>query len=451
MFCAAGAYDITPWSYTESEYQFWTNSNIPDYDSAILKQFYEFRYLISIPIHMPNAIHTFWNSFSRALNNNKKTLDGKRRILSIIADDFTYNKLEENLGVSHHTISEAQKYAKSYGHGALPLVKPIIHRAKLTKEQLNQFELFFADKANVNMSSYRTEISTGLPILYLQNHKKALWEKFHEKYLNGMQCTSFMTHLQDYAIKLTVNPLGHAVHDPCISHCLRHTFGDCNLVHPEIYENCEKLFILFDEIKTNTPTNIHEILNEYQTKLVYFQAHHAQKTYFNAQLSTDLTQLSSDDALIIVDYKMKILCQKSRETKTEFFGKREWSLHSLIHAIKRWVKMGHDIELGKEIQEAIKDLAGTHVANIIPNHETNSKLRTIHRISNWHEWTWPDEREEAGYILARSLLRLGSWNKYTPKKIIKVTKDHIFKKPEPMLSEHIEPTKSWTIPIPHVQ
>lgn len=31
--------------------------------------------------------------------------------------------------------------------------------------------------------------------------------------------------------------------------------------------------------------------------------------------------------------------------------------------------MGHDIESGEEIQEAIKDLAGTHVANIIPNRE----------------------------------------------------------------------------------
>ncbi|CAG8564615.1 6728_t:CDS:2, partial [Scutellospora calospora] len=98
IFRAAGAYDITPWSYTESEYQFWTNSNTPDHDSAILKQFYKFGHLISIPIHMPNATHTFWNSFSHALNNNKKTLDRKRRILSIIADDFIYNELEENLG-----------------------------------------------------------------------------------------------------------------------------------------------------------------------------------------------------------------------------------------------------------------------------------------------------------------------------------------------------------------
>ncbi|CAG8650419.1 16012_t:CDS:2 [Gigaspora rosea] len=31
--------------------------------------------------------------------------------------------------------------------------------------------------------------------------------------------------------------------------------------------------------------------------------------------------------------------------------------------------MGHDIESGEEIQEAIKDLAGTHVANIMPNRE----------------------------------------------------------------------------------
>ncbi|CAG8783405.1 21777_t:CDS:2, partial [Gigaspora rosea] len=41
----------------------------------------------------------------------------------------------------------------------------------------------------------------------------------------------------------------------------------------------------------------------------------------------------------------------------------------LTHAIKRWVKMGHDIESGEEIQEAIKDLAGTHIANIMPNRE----------------------------------------------------------------------------------
>ncbi|CAG8678738.1 17368_t:CDS:2, partial [Gigaspora rosea] len=41
----------------------------------------------------------------------------------------------------------------------------------------------------------------------------------------------------------------------------------------------------------------------------------------------------------------------------------------ITHAIKWWVKIGHNIESGEEIQEAIKDLAGTHVANILPNRE----------------------------------------------------------------------------------
>ena len=75
----------------------------------------------------------------------------------------------------------------------------------------------------------------------------------------------------------------------------------------------------------------------------------------------------------------------------------------------------------------------------------------MHGISNWHEWAWPDEEEEAGYILARSLPRLGSWKKYTSEQITKITKDHIFKKPEPTLSRHTVPPKSWTMPTPHIQ
>ena len=38
--------------------------------------------------------------------------------------------------------------------------------------------------------------STGQPILYLQDHKKALWERFSEQYPNGMRRTSFMAKLQ---------------------------------------------------------------------------------------------------------------------------------------------------------------------------------------------------------------------------------------------------------------
>jgi hypothetical protein len=49
---------------------------------------------------MPNKTKIFWNSFRRALDDNKQNCDGKRRVLSIIADEFSYSELETNLNVS---------------------------------------------------------------------------------------------------------------------------------------------------------------------------------------------------------------------------------------------------------------------------------------------------------------------------------------------------------------
>jgi hypothetical protein len=46
-----------------------------------------------------NFTETFWSCFRQALKDNKKTKDGKRRILSIIANDFAYKELEHNLEV----------------------------------------------------------------------------------------------------------------------------------------------------------------------------------------------------------------------------------------------------------------------------------------------------------------------------------------------------------------
>ena len=73
----------------------------------------------------------------------------------------------------------------------------MFHRQRFKPEMLEQIESFLNDKEFVNMSSYKSDTSTGLPIVYLQDHKKALWERFHEQYPNGMKRTSFMTRLQE--------------------------------------------------------------------------------------------------------------------------------------------------------------------------------------------------------------------------------------------------------------
>ncbi|CAG8728279.1 4204_t:CDS:1, partial [Dentiscutata heterogama] len=39
----------------------------------------------------------------------------------------------------------------------------------------------------------------------------------------------------------------------------------------------------------------------------------------------------------------------------------------ITHAIKRYVKFGHDIDSGENIERVIKNIAGMHIAYLEPN------------------------------------------------------------------------------------
>jgi len=45
------------------------------------------------------------------------------------------------------------------------------------------------------MSSYYVDQKTNLPLLYLKDNKKALWQKFEATYPDGIKRTSFMARL----------------------------------------------------------------------------------------------------------------------------------------------------------------------------------------------------------------------------------------------------------------
>ncbi|RIB07732.1 hypothetical protein C2G38_2213512 [Gigaspora rosea] len=135
-------------------------------------------FLNTTPAYIRNNSQIFWLCFNRALEDNKKNYDEKQRMLSIIADQFTYTELEQKLRVGRHTISEARKYGRINGYRATPLQKPEISHVKLTPKMVVQFDEFFFDKANVNPSSYKTEPSSGLPVLYLHDTKKSLEKVF---------------------------------------------------------------------------------------------------------------------------------------------------------------------------------------------------------------------------------------------------------------------------------
>ncbi len=124
MLRAAGCTDVTPWSHEKSEVififiiylsykfyytktekfffqlQLWSRSSNANTDKTTLESLYKLGFLVSTPLHSSDTILKFWSCFDQALADNKKTHDGKRRVLSIIADNFTYLELEKNLGVS---------------------------------------------------------------------------------------------------------------------------------------------------------------------------------------------------------------------------------------------------------------------------------------------------------------------------------------------------------------
>ncbi|RIB07083.1 hypothetical protein C2G38_2215480 [Gigaspora rosea] len=59
------------------------------------KQLYESGYLSTTPENHENVAEQFWNAFQDALDVNIRGIDGKRRILSIIADKIPYDAIKK--------------------------------------------------------------------------------------------------------------------------------------------------------------------------------------------------------------------------------------------------------------------------------------------------------------------------------------------------------------------
>ncbi|RHZ76132.1 hypothetical protein Glove_203g37 [Diversispora epigaea] len=320
-------------------------------------------------------------------------LDGKQQILSIIAKEFGPTVLHEKLQVSNNLITAVKNFARINGPGCSPITKPIITCLRVSKIQDQQFEAFFFDKNNVSISSYIVDKKTSLPLLYLKDNKQTLWERFEAIYPDGIKRTSFMARLtggryvykqdlgglcnicndygyevfdllielietniiqkeqkqtlireietlryhmrREYEKELLINSDGTTDHVSCINHCLQYAFGKYILSHSKYCKKCNQLFDFFNTIKDILPSEHHTILEESKEKLVYFLAHQARKTYLNTQFKVQLLELDDESALILADYKMKILPKSACEKKEQFFGKRGWTLHTIIVFTKK--------------------------------------------------------------------------------------------------------------------
>ncbi|RHZ82825.1 hypothetical protein Glove_103g290 [Diversispora epigaea] len=235
------------------------------------------------------------------------------------------------------------------------------------------------DRENVTMSSYKVDSKTGLPVLYLRDQKCDLWKKFIETYPNGMKKTAFFVRLNNstnlryredlgglcqtcndygyetfenltnliynnfenknimasYERELIIRSDGKIDHNPCISHCLLYAFGECMNKHETRCSNCDQLFDFLDFMYKSVPSNICAQITEYKENLLYYLSHQTRKVYLNSQFKTILSELDFEGALFIADYKMRVLPKSARETKQDFFGKRGWTLHTILVFTKK--------------------------------------------------------------------------------------------------------------------
>ncbi|GBC35988.2 hypothetical protein GLOIN_2v1767205 [Rhizophagus irregularis DAOM 181602=DAOM 197198] len=291
-------------------------------------------------------------SFIRDFYNNNHEIN-------MLAENFTYEVLMKNLQVSLKTVHDARKHHYKNGSGCKALDKPIIVRKQMAEIKEREFELFFADKANVNMSSYHINKKTQLPVLYLKDQKIHLQNgrfKYHDD-LGGLCliCNDYAYQLFEDLIKLVLNNIintkmknklitqlemlrrhlkknyenellvhdnGITKHVDYINHCLLHAFGECVEQHFLRCAACDELFEVFATLSHLLGHSYNTLLSEYQEKLTCYLAHQIRKIYLSAQFNAVLDKLDDHEAIIVVDYKMHILPATARETKSKFFGKK---------------------------------------------------------------------------------------------------------------------------------
>jgi len=114
---------------------------------------------------------------------------------------------------------------------------------------------------------------------------------------------------KDYVneIKYNIDANGQLRHDDYLDHCLIYAFGECGEEHTLRCVNCLKFYNFFEKIIKLLPEDELEKVRNYKEKLYYYLAHQTRKVYLNSQLNSNLLELDKNGAIVIIDYKMRIL------------------------------------------------------------------------------------------------------------------------------------------------
>lgn len=374
--------------------EFWSNAENPSSDIQTHKLYFqnlkciisglkreEFFYLFSNESKDFEVGKKIKDSFQKSLLKNPNGSEGKLRIASILADEFTYNELSSEFGFSNNFINNSRIHARINGPGCPRLQKPNIVKRRVTDQILERLNNFLDCQERTTRSSYRVD-KKGQPIRYLENTKTELWKEYMEETDIGVGRSFFFAHMgkkyeyrkdmgglcptcNEYGheilnelvanelfpktykqrlldarniiklklktcLKNSMDTLGHPIHSDIRQHCLKLAFGNCKEEHFESCTDCNKIFTVLNDIEGTTP-KLSAKINLAKRKFFYFLTHCVRKYYLDKQFEIKKNSIvNTNNALIIQDYKMKILPHSAREVKDQWFGKKGWTLLTML-------------------------------------------------------------------------------------------------------------------------
>ncbi|CAG8586214.1 23454_t:CDS:2, partial [Cetraspora pellucida] len=74
----------------------------------------------------------FWSCFNTSIKMNKHAVNGKQRILSIIANNFEWYEIQEKLKILNDLIDATKKYFRINKADCIALSKPIVTQSQIS-------------------------------------------------------------------------------------------------------------------------------------------------------------------------------------------------------------------------------------------------------------------------------------------------------------------------------
>lgn len=173
---------------------------------------------------------------ARAIGRVSKLGDERRRLLSIVAQDFSMSILQAYFHCSKSTITAARVHAILFGRGGVPRDGLTFTRQAVSPEIVQEFEDFINQDDISRLSSCRSVLIEGeeTGVRYWQCGIKDVIQQYQLKFPNGLKRTYIYTHLPKH---FRMNSM---------------LAGLCNLCDDFGHANFESLLLLLDDLKNES-------------------------------------------------------------------------------------------------------------------------------------------------------------------------------------------------------